>query len=49
MSQRLPWVVRRSRPWTGAHRIEELSRARDSLDDLIAANRRHHPTPAVAR
>ena len=29
--------------------IEELTRARDALDDLIAANRRHHPHPAAAR
>ncbi|WP_194822903.1 MerR family transcriptional regulator [Micromonospora sp. S-DT3-3-22] len=38
----------REREQITAH-IEELSRARDSLDDLIAANRRHHPKPAVRR
>ncbi|WP_431886848.1 MerR family transcriptional regulator [Micromonospora wenchangensis] len=37
----------RERELITAH-IEELSQARDSLDDLIAANRRHHPKPAVA-
>lgn len=40
--------MRQEREQITAH-IAELTRARDSLDDLIAANRRHHPHPAVAR
>ncbi|MEU7620656.1 MerR family transcriptional regulator [Micromonospora rifamycinica] len=39
--------MRREREQITAH-IAELTRARDSLDDLIAANRRHHPHPAEA-